>query len=191
MRRNLIDTLFIFAGISAVLLAFALLLNVMAEEPEAVLTVPLTSSDSDAPALTIPPTPEPKSEPTPEPFDKPTYDPAIPLSEDLQIVLRKACDENGVDLCIALGLIEVESDFQMDADNGLCYGLMQLNRRYFPNNLPPGENIIHGVEYLGQLLASYDAVESALCAYNAGRDTGSRAFANAVLSAAEKWKEIV
>ena len=70
-------------------------------------------------------------------------------------------------------------------------GLMQLNPRYFPAALPAGENILYGVEYLGQLLVRYDTVEAALTAYNAGCDTGSRVYASAVLAAAEKWREIV
>ena len=128
--------------------------------------------------------------PTPEP-DKPAYDPAVPLPEDLQYILWVACEEHDVDPAIALGLIEVESGFDPGADNGLCYGLMQLNRRYFPSGLPPGENVQYGVEYLGQLLARHSTVEAALTAYNAGHDTGSRIYANAVLAAAEKWRGVI
>lgn len=107
-----------------------------------------------------------------------------------------AASEPAPSLCIdavalALGVIEVESSFKLDADNGLCYGLMQLNRRYFPDGLTPGENIRVGVEYLGQLLDRYDTVEAALTSYNAGHDTGKRGYANAVLAAAEKWVENV
>lgn len=134
------------------------------------------------------PTPDPSS--TPEP-DKPAYNPAIPLSEDLQYILWAGCEEHGVKFAVALGLIEVESDFRTNADNGLCHGLTQLNRRYFPDNSPPGENIQYGVEYLGQLLARYDTVEAALCAYNAGHDTGKRGYANAVLAAAERWRDSI
>ena len=39
----------------------------------------------------------------------------IPLSRELQAVLREACETNGVALCDALGLIEVESGFRVDA----------------------------------------------------------------------------
>ena len=68
---------------------------------------------------------------------------------------------------------------------------MQLNPRYFPADLPPEENIRVGVEYLGQLLARYSTVEAALTAYNAGHDTGKRGYANAVLAAAERWRDAV
>lgn len=121
--------------------------------------------------------------------DKPvTYSPDIPLSPELQSVLQEACDAYQVPECLVLGLIEVESRFQVEADNGQCYGLMQLNRDYFPSNLSPAENIWAGVEYLGRCLKRYEGnIPAALCAYNAGHDTGYRGYANAVLAAAERW----
>lgn len=188
MRHKLIDLLLVFSGVVIVLLAFLLLMGARpVGEAEAAASEPVISPCPDV-ALAVPePTPAPDPTPTPEP-DKPIYDPDVPLSEDLQYILLAACEGSGVEPAIALGLIEVESRFNVNADNGLCYGLMQLNRRYFPSNLSPGENIIYGVEYLGRLLARYGAVEAALTAYNAGHDTGNRVYANAVLAAAEKWR---
>ena len=164
---------------------------------EAVVSEPSSPPCSEEVVLRIAPEPTPTPEPTaapesastPEP-DKPIYNPAIPLSEDLQYILRDVCEEDNVELALALGVIEVESNFDPSADSGLCYGLMQLNRSYFPSGLSAGENLRYGVEYLGQLLARYDTVEAALTAYNAGHDTGSRVYANAVLAAAEKWRKL-
>ena len=67
----------------------------------------------------------------------------VPLSYDLQDALHTACGRYGIDYAVALGLIEVESHFQPEIVNayGDCYGLMQLNVRYFPSGLPPEENI--------------------------------------------------
>lgn len=123
--------------------------------------------------------------------DKPvTYNPDIPLSPELQGALQEACDAYQVPECLVLGLMEVESRFQAEADNGQCYGLMQLSKRYFPSNLSPAENIWAGVEYLGRCLRRYEGdTPAALCAYNAGHDTGYRGYANAVLAAAERWAE--
>lgn len=194
MRRNLIDGLLLLLAVGIVLLAFTLLSHVRAadQEAEVVSEMPLTPPASSEPVLSIPPTQTPEPLQTPGPSSEPTlYNPAIPLSEDLQIALRDACEEYGVDVAVALGVIEVESGFDQNSDNGLCYGLMQLNRRYFPSNLPAGENIRYGLEYLGQLLTRYSTVEAALTSYNAGHDTGSQVYANAVLAAAEKWKEII
>lgn len=112
----------------------------------------------------------------------------VPLSYELQDVLQTECERCGVGYALALGLIETESGFDPDADNGLCYGLMQLNRNYFPHGLSPAENIQYGIEYLAQQMERYASVESALTAYNAGHDTGARTYAAAVLAAAERWE---
>ena len=74
----------------------------------------------------------------------------VPLSYDLQDALHTACERYSIDYPVALGLIEVESNFQADIVNatGDCYGLCQLNVRYFPSGLQPEENINHGLAYL-------------------------------------------
>lgn len=131
------------------------------------------------------PLPTPTPIPTPDP-----YDPEIPLSPELQAVLRDACEEHNVPVPLALGLIEVESGFQEDAVSVEgCYGLLQLNKRYFPDELSPADNIQYGIRHLGGLLERYGDTAAALTAYNAGCDTGYRGYANAVLSAAERWAQ--
>lgn len=129
-----------------------------------------------------------KAQPEPtETVETVTYREDIPMPAEHQAALFEACEANGVPLALALGLIYTESRFQADADNGTSYGLCQLNRDYFPDGLSPEDNIRAGMEYLGALLERYDTVEAALTSYNAGHDTGSRVYANAVLEAAEKW----
>lgn len=206
MKRNLIDVLIFVAAIAAVSVLFAvsiLLFERIGTMRDSGAVGPVIPPTDDVVIAAIPPKSPPLLDPTPiavqaldpEPALDPgsimSYNPNIPLSEDLQFILQDACLEHGVEFAVALGLIEVESDFKIGADNGLSYGLMQLNRRYFPDNLPPGENIVYGVEYLGQLIARYETLEAALCAYNAGHDTGKRGYANAVLAAASKWREIL
>lgn len=132
----------------------------------------------------------PVSEPEPsEEIQMSVYDPAIPLSAELQAVLFEVCTENDVPVALALGVIEVESCFLADAVSPEgCYGLMQLNPKYFPDGLSPADNLRAGIEYLGRLLGQYGDPAAALTAYNAGYDTGRRAYANAVLAAAEWWE---
>lgn len=113
----------------------------------------------------------------------------VPLSYELQDTLHTACEEYGIPYHVALGLIETESGFRADADNGLCYGYCQLNRAYFPGNLTPAENIRVGVKTLAAQLARYGGdIGAALTAYNSGHDNGTRWYASRVLAAAEKWK---
>lgn len=113
----------------------------------------------------------------------------IPLSRELQAVLRESCEVNGVALCDALGLIEVESGFQVDAvSREGCFGLCQLNPKYYPSDLTPAENIRAGVAHLASQIKRYDGdILAALTAYNAGHDTGSRSYARKVTEASEKW----
>ena len=130
------------------------------------------------------PTPGPPPTPTPDP-----YDPAIPLTAELQAVLRETCAEHGVPVPLALGVIQVESRFQPNAvSQEGCYGLMQLNPKYFPAGLSPADNLRAGIEHLGCLLVEHGNPAAALTAYNAGHDTGSRTYADAVLAAAEGWE---
>lgn len=119
------------------------------------------------------------------------FRPEVPLSYELQDALHTACERHGVDYTTVLGLIQVESGFDEAAVNPAteCYGLCQLSPRYFPGDLTPAENIEAGVAYLGEQLERYGGdIGAALRAYNRGYDDGDRAYANAVLSAAEGWE---
>jgi len=109
---------------------------------------------------------------------------------DLQDALHTACERYNVPYHLALGLIETESRFDTEAVNKKsgCFGLMQLNPRYFQSGLSPAENIEAGIGYLGSLLERYDDTAAALTAYHDGRDTGRRGYANTVLAAAQRWK---
>lgn len=128
----------------------------------------------------------PEAAPAPEPE---WYREDVPLSRELQEALYLACEEQGIDYAVGLGLIEVESTFRENAVSRTgCYGLCQLSPKYFPKNLTPAENIRTGMEYLGYQLGRYGTIEAALTAYHAGHDTGNRRYANAVISAAEKWR---
>ena len=114
----------------------------------------------------------------------------VPLSYDLQDALHTACTRYGIDYAVALGLIEVESAFDVEAVNPAsgCYGLTQLNPRYHPSGLSPADNIEHGIRYLSGQIDRYGSLEAGLQAYHDGHDTGARWYANAVLEAAERWK---
>lgn len=114
----------------------------------------------------------------------------VPLSRELQAVLREACKEHSVPVPLALGLIQEESGFDPDAVSRKgAYGLCQLNPKYFPDDLDPAGNIAAGVAWLGELLARHGDTAAALRAYNLGYDDGDRVFAGAVLAAAERWEE--
>lgn len=145
------------------------------ERPTATVVVYEESSEVE--------TPEPSHE-----LVEDWYIESIPLDKQLQKVVFDAACENGVDYFTALGLIQVESNFRADSVNLItgCRGLCQLSPKYFPGDYTPEENVRAGMEYLGQLLESYEGdMEAALRAFNRGYDDGARGYPNAVLTAAE------
>ncbi|NBI11973.1 hypothetical protein D1641_18640 [Colidextribacter sp. OB.20] len=112
----------------------------------------------------------------------------VPLDAECRAALEEACEEHGVPICLVLGVIHEESRFDPEAGNDISYGLMGLNKKYYPSDLAPTENIRAGVSHLAGQIERYDGdVQAALRAYNKGWDDGDRAYARAVLDASEKW----
>lgn len=157
------------------------------EEPSAaVYEVPAASPV--APAQMPDSVQEPVQEPAPVDVDG-VYD--VPLTDAEMTALLDKCEEHGIDVSVALGLIQVESSFDRDAvnsDSG-CYGYCQLNPKYFPSDLSGEENIKNGLDCLAGKIKQYGSLEAALTAYNAGHDTGDRQYAGRVLAAAKKWEK--
>lgn len=122
-------------------------------------------------------------------WDEDWYREDVSLPREIQRAIWEACEEHGVPVSLALGLIEVESGFQTDlVSRKGAYGLCQLNSKYFPSDLSPVDNIRAGVGWLGELLEKYNGdTAAALTSYNAGYDTGDRTYAAKVLTVSEKW----
>lgn len=132
------------------------------------------------------------------------YSTVVPLSLSLQHKLQDACFEYNVPYALALAVIEQESAFDETADNGICYGLMQLHPINYPRlrelgyePLEPEGNLYAGVYMLSELLTKYPDNHQALMAYNLG-ETGAKKLWNEgqycsqysmkVLSLATKWQ---
>ena len=121
-----------------------------------------------------------------------------PLSDELYIVLLDACEDSGVEVPLALGVIEVESGFDVDAigPDGKDIGLYQIrtsNHAWLTSEtgadpMTPDGNIECGVWMLGYLLDRYETQDAALTAYRWGQDNGTRTYAATVFEAAEKWR---
>ena len=110
---------------------------------------------------------------------KATYD--VPLDDELQFFIINVCSEHHIDPAVVMAVIDTESDFNADAigDNGASFGLMQIQERWHrermdklgvTNLLDPYQNVVVGIDYLVELLESYDGdMTKALIAYNAGQ----------------------
>lgn len=94
----------------------------------------------------------------------------IPLSADLQKFLRAEAERNGVPYVLALAVCEQESRFDLNADGGDSYGLMQINVCHGPKEIiiEPRENIRIGCWLLGYLYREYRDWNKVLVAYNCG-----------------------
>lgn len=124
----------------------------------------------------------------------PWYSDAVPLSAELQAVLYEACTVRNIPYHVALGLIDVESDFDENALNpeSLCYGLCQINPEYWPADLSPADNIRQGMKILRIYLDQEGQdMDVALTCYHGGHDYGSRDYADAVMSDADKWAAVI
>lgn len=112
----------------------------------------------------------------------------VPLDAECRAALEETCEEHGVPICLVLGVIHEESRFDPEAGNDISYGLMGLNKKYYPADLTPAENIQAGVAHLASQIKRYDGdIQAALRGYNRGYDDGDRVYSRLVLDASEKW----
>ena len=153
---------------------------------------------TDAPTSTVSVTPEPERYILTE---------DVPLPFELQRAMQDACDKYGVPYALALAVAECESSFILEADNGTCWGVMQIHPINYPrlreNGIEPTEyegNIVAGVFMLGELLEKYSDTHKALMAYNCG-ETGAKrlwnqgyltsTYSRKVVTQYEKWQQII
>lgn len=142
------------------------------------------SEQAVAPKTEEPPVqPEEVQEPEEHPEQALTQEQAVavlaeelPISEELVQTALAACQEYEVPPQLLFAVMEVESGFQTDAQNGACTGLMQIhsiNLPYLQEQIgiedlsDPAQNIRAGAFILGGYLSRYDIADS-LMAYNLG-----------------------
>lgn len=131
----------------------------------------------------------------------------VPLSDDLQTATQAVCEKYGVPYALALAVIETESAFDPDADNGLCIGLMQINSVNFSwlseLGIDPHTyegNVEAGVLILSRHMETYGDWHKALMAYNCGASGAanlwaqgytSSGYSRSVIAKAETWQTII
>lgn len=134
----------------------------------------------------------------------------IPLDFDLQAHLIAVCDEYEVPMCVALGVIQAESTFTATAQNGSCYGYMQINSingGWLEESIgvtdltDPYQNIRSGVYILSDLYGKYGDWHMALVAYNYGESGAykhvfsqgltSTGYSRTVMAYAEEWEKVL
>ena len=106
--------------------------------------------------------------------------------------IDQAAEYYGLPADLVRAVIWVESRGQINADNGLCVGLMQLNRLYddtfikstgVQDIVDPESNVLCGCWWLSELLKWADGEENlALMAYNLGQSKALKKWQNGVVT---------
>jgi len=181
-----------------------------ADEPETILPDPVAVTPITTPAAVLGEDPLEAEKIEAALLEQGYFSEEIPLSYDLQDVMRTACAEYGCPYPLALAVAEVESHFDMDAVGAVGeVGIMQLNpgpggsyhaEIQAATGLDPttaSGNIAGGCYKLGLYLDKYGSVEKAAMAYNMGEggarsawDSGitSTDYSKAVKEAMETWE---
>ena len=145
------------------------------EEPKQLKGITAVVVSPEATTLPVVPTAAVTEKVTEKAEPEFTYNEQIPLPRYLQEDMQKACKKYGVPYALALAVAECESSFDLEADSGICWGVMQINpcnySRLRELGIEPTEyegNIVAGVFMLGELLNKYGDTHKALMAYNCG-----------------------
>lgn len=129
--RRIALSLFVLAVLEAVVITILAVNCASGAAPAPEETAPAPTTEMSVPE-TEPPTASTPDEPVTEPETVPQetegqgflHSDDIPLSYELQEVMQQACEDYGVPYALALAIAECESSFNLDADNGTCWGLM-------------------------------------------------------------------
>lgn len=147
-----------------------------------------------APEVTPVPAPE-----EPKPVTWARYD--VPLEDDLQRYIGEVCRRYEVPTAVVMAIIDYESDCDptLIGDSGNSYGLMQIYasqhterciRLNCYNLLDPRQNVLAGIDYLAELMATGHDMDWVLSWYN-GHGGEPCGYAVAVLTEAERLLESV
>lgn len=103
----------------------------------------------------------------------------IPCPEEIEPMIARAAEKNGVDPAIIKAVVRAESGFRNDAVSRVgAVGLMQLMpgtaRALGVDPTDPEQNIDGGTRYLKQQIDKFGSLDLALAAYNAGPGSVTR-----------------
>ena len=184
-----------------------------AGEPETILPDPVAVTPITTPAAVLGEDPMEAEKIEAALLEQGYFSEEIPLSYDLQDVMRTACAEYGCPYTLALAVAEVESHFDMDAVGAVGeVGIMQLNpgpsgsyhaeleEATGMDPATPSGNIAAGCYLLGKYMEDYGDPHKAAMAYNMGVSGARNAweagitsteYSTAVVEAMERWEVTV
>lgn len=95
-------------------------------------------------------------------------DEELPLTPEEQLQIKDICESKHISYELVLAIMEKESRFDAEAENGSCKGVMQLNIHYhdIDNPFDVVENVDVGTDYLLRLFEQNEDVAWVLDTYN-------------------------
>lgn len=104
------------------------------------------------------------------------YNPEIPLSEREQMEIQKIAYSYNICPELIFAIIERESTFKADAENGSCKGIMQINVNVhdIENPFDLIENVEVGTKYLAELFGKYEDLDLVLMKYHGESDAENK-----------------
>lgn len=113
------------------------------------------------------------------------------LSEEIQEACVKYGDEYGIFPELLMAIIERESSGNLEAQNGDCKGLMQINENYHADRMKRlgvmdiysvDGNIHLGADYLAELFSENDDLYLVLMCYNMGPGKAQKLYEQEIYS---------
>jgi hypothetical protein len=105
--------------------------------------------------------------------------------------VRDVSSKYGMDAELIMSVIQQESEYNPDAKNGNCLGLMQVSSYWHADRAArlgvtdfydPYSNILLGVDYLAELMTKYRDIRLVLMLYNMEHETALRLYKNGQIS---------
>ena len=122
----------------------------------------------------------------------------VPLDHYMQDFIKAECKSKGIEPSIVIAMIERESHYDQYAigDDGRALGLLQIHPKWHLQRMirlkctdlfQPYQNVVVGIDYLGELYNRYGSIDKALTAYNRGNYDGTiTGYATAVMARANE-----
>ena len=122
----------------------------------------------------------------------------VPLDHYMQDFIKAECKSKGIEPSIVIAMIERESCYDQYAigDDGRALGLLQIHPKWHLQRMirlkctdlfQPYQNVVVGIDYLGELYNRYGDIGKALTAYNRGSYDGTiTSYATAVMARANE-----
>lgn len=113
-----------------------------------------------------------------------------PTKEEINQYIVEVAEQYEISPEVVMSIVEAESSYQIDAENGDCKGLMQVSEKWHADRMDklgvtdlydPYSNILVGVDYLAELSEDYE-VGLALMLYNMKRSTAFEIYEKGELS---------